>query len=224
MGRNPRGDRGADPERVSGRRAERHEAFGADSHERAGIAQVAARLIAEHGIGDWSLAKRKAARQLGLSERAPMPGNDEIEAALIDYHAIFGGDAHRELLREKREEALLWMRRLAEFRPLLIGGVAGGWATEHSDVRLDLVADDAKTVELLLLNQGCEYRHAPSRHADDPVELWIDTRRTGVRLRVRTPREARQVPRRDRHGQHSLRLDAAALAALLEARPDPEAA
>jgi hypothetical protein len=217
MGRHPRGDRGADPARGDGRRAERDDVFVADGHERAGVAQVAARLIAEHGIGDWSLAKRKAARQLGLPDRAALPGDDEVEAALLDYHAIFGGEAHREMLREKRAEALLWMRRLADFHPVLVGGVAGGWATEHSDVRIDLVTDDGKSVELLLINEGCEYRHAPSRHADDPMELWIDTRHTGIRLRVRTHREARQVPRRGRHGQEALRLDAAAVAALLDA-------
>ena len=37
--------------------------------DRTRIAQAAARLIAEHGITDWSLAKRKAARQLGLSRK-----------------------------------------------------------------------------------------------------------------------------------------------------------
>jgi hypothetical protein len=217
MARHPRGDSDADQARGHGRRVERDDAFVADSHERAGVAQVAARLIAEHGISDWSLAKRKAARQLGLPDRAALPGDDEVEAALLDYHAIFGGEAHREMLRGKREEALRWMRRLADFRPVLVGGVAGGWATEHSDVRIDLVTDDGKAVELLLINQGCEYRHAPSRHADDSMELWIDTRTTGVRLRVRTHREARQVPRRSRHGQEALRLDAAAVAALLDA-------
>jgi len=217
MGRPPRRDRGDDATRDIGRRVERDDAYAVDSHERLGIAQVAARLIVEHGIGDWSLAKRKAARQLGLPDRAALPGDDEVEEALLDYHAIFGGEAHREMLREKRAEALSWMRRLADFRPVLVGGVAGGWATEHSDVRIDLVTDDGKSVELLLINEGREYRHAPSRHADDPMELWIDTPRTGIRLRVRTHREARQVPRRNRHGQEALRLDAAAVAALLDA-------
>ena len=33
---------------------------------RALIAQAAARLIAEHGFSDWSAAKRKACRELGL--------------------------------------------------------------------------------------------------------------------------------------------------------------
>ena len=78
MARHPRDD-GADD-----RRSERRDDYPADGHERSGIAQVAARLIAEHGIADWSLAKRKAARQLGLPERAALPGDDEIEAALVE--------------------------------------------------------------------------------------------------------------------------------------------
>ena len=99
-----------------------------DAQDRARIADVAARLIAEHGIADWSLAKRKAARSLMLPEREPLPADDEIAAALTEYHALFGGDAHAETLRAQREQALRWMRRLREFAPLLAGGVAAGWA------------------------------------------------------------------------------------------------
>ena len=35
--------------------------LGRDAQNRARIAGLAARLIAEHGLADWSLAKRKAA-------------------------------------------------------------------------------------------------------------------------------------------------------------------
>ena len=197
------------------RRAERRFGLGPEGAQRATIAQLAARLIAEHGIGDWSLAKRKAARQLDLPERAALPGDDEIETALRDYHALFGGEAHEASLRAQREEALVWMKRLAAFRPLLVGGVAEGWATEHSDIRLELTADDAKSVELALLNASCPYRTLPARNGDAPSDLYLDTPRGGVRLTVRTHEAARQSPRRDRHGQEELRLDAAELARLL---------
>src|SRR3954467_10081319 len=88
-----------------------------DAQTRIRIAQVAARLIVEHGIADWSLAKRKAARQLMLPEREPLPADAEIEAALTEHHAIFGGDAHQATLRDQREEAFTWMRRLDAFAP-----------------------------------------------------------------------------------------------------------
>lgn len=199
------------------RRAERRFGLGPEGAQRATIAQVAARLIAEHGIGDWSLAKRKAARQLDLPERAALPGDDEIEAALRDYHALFGGAAHEASLRAQREEALAWMKRLSEFRPLLVGGVAEGWATEHSDIRLELAADDAKAVEIALLNASVGYRSLPQRNGESSSDLAIETRRGVVRLTVRTHGAARQLPRRDRHGQEEVRLDLEALSSLLEA-------
>jgi hypothetical protein len=192
---------------------------GAGSEDRARIAHGAARLIAEHGIADWALAKRKAARALMLPDRTPLPGDDEVEAALVDYHALFGGEEHAATLRAQREEALRWMRRLADFRPRLIGGVAEGWATEYSDIRLELVADDMKMVELELINGNVEYRTLPER-TSGLAELLVDTPAGGVRLVVRSIALARQVPRRDRRGQPETRLDAAALEALLLAEDE----
>ena len=188
---------------------------GRGAHNRVRIAQVAAKLIAEHGITDWSLAKRKAARTLMLPDREPLPGDDEITAALAEYHALFGGAAHASNLRAQREEALRWMRRLHEFTPLLTGGVAAGWATAHSDIRLELVANDAKLVELTLLNAGVAYR-AMHSDRDGAAELFVESAGGGLRLSVRAPDEARQRPRRDRHGNEEIRLDEAAVAALLD--------
>ena len=196
-------------------RPQRADPFGRDAQNRLRIAQLAARLIVEHGITDWSLAKRKAARQLMLPEREALPGDDEIEAALEAHHALFGGDVHQAGLRAQREEALTWMRRLASFRPTLIGGVAAGWATPHSDIRLELVADDAKSVELALINAGVDYRAAPVRSAGAPAELHVETRRGGVRLIVLDSAAQRQRPRRRSDGSPEPRLSTAALEALL---------
>jgi hypothetical protein len=97
----------------------------------------------------------------------------------------------------------------------LTGGVAAGWATEHSDIRLDLVAHDPKAVELALLNAGTAYR-AMGSDRDGAAELLINDGDTTVRLSVRTPEQARQRPKRDRHGQEEIRLDAEEVAALLD--------
>ena len=189
--------------------------YGRDAQNRARIADVAARLIAEHGLSDWSLAKRKAVRQLMLPERTALPGDDEIEAALAAHHALFGGDAHAASLRSQREEALRWLRALEAFAPTLVGGVAAGWATAHSDIRIELVADDAKSVELALINGNVAYRVAPGVSQRAAPELLIDTPNGGVRLVVRTPIAARQRPRRERRGGDETRLNARALAQLL---------
>jgi hypothetical protein len=185
-------------------------AFGRDAQNRARIADLAARLIAEHGLADWSLAKRKALRQLMLPERTALPGDDEIESALAAHHALFGGDEHATTLRTQREEALAWLRALAPFEPMLAGGVAAGWATEHSDIRIELVADDSKEVELALINRNVAYRIAPGVALTAAPELLIDTPRGDVRLIVRTPSAARQRPRKD-----EVRVNAEALAAML---------
>jgi hypothetical protein len=197
-------------------RAERRHGFGPDGHARARLAQAAARLIAEHGIADWSAAKRKAARELGLPERAALPGDDEIEDALVEYQALFGGERHRAMLRMRRTEAVVWLRNLARFDARLVGAVAEGWATEHSDIRIELCADDSKAVELALLNAGVDYRTMPTRSADDAHEFCVDTPRGGVRLSTRTPGAMRARPRRDRHGREVARLDAEAVEALLK--------
>jgi hypothetical protein len=191
----------------------RGDAGGRDAQNRARIADLAARFIIEHGLSDWSLAKRKAVRQLMLSERTALPGDDEIEAALVAHHALFGGAAHAATLRMQREEALRWLRELEAFDPMLVGGVAAGWATEHSDVRIELLADDSKSVEIALINRNIAYRAAQAATSHAPAELYIDTPRAGVRLIVRTHAAARQRPRKER--REEARLDARALSALL---------
>ena len=69
-------------------------------------------------MGAVFLAKHRGtgeefAVKLMLPESAPLPSNDEIEAALAEHHALFGGEAHERSLRKQREQALAWMRRLA---------------------------------------------------------------------------------------------------------------
>ena len=110
------------------------------------------------------------------------------------------------------------MSRLATFRPVLTGGVAAGWATEHSDIRVELCADDAKSVELALINDGVRYRVPPARSREAPSELHIETSHCGVRLIVVTDAARRQRPRRDAQGHEEARLSIDALTALLAER------
>ena len=131
------------------------------ANEREHIAQAAAQLIIESGIADWQFARRKAVKQLGLSERAPMPDRAELEAALRDYAAIYLTEEQPELVAELRSEALQWMELLAEFDPELTGPAAEGWAYPGCEIRLELLADDVKLVEIALLNAQVRVDHAP---------------------------------------------------------------
>jgi len=122
---------------------------------RRALAQEAARLMAEHGIRDYLVAKRKAAERLGvLDGAATLPKNSEIECALAEYQRLFGGESHLSALEAQRRAALAAMRCLGEFSPRLVGAVLTGTATEHSEVQLHLFADRAESVTLKLLDRG----------------------------------------------------------------------
>lgn len=175
-----------------------HAASSQGQRNRARIAQVAARLIAEHGLGDWATAKRKACRELGFSERESLPANEEIEQALRDYNSLFRPEAQAATLRAQRLVALQWMERLAQWQPLLVGGVAAGWATAHSDVRVELEAEDPKAVELALINAGVEYAAAPPERAGALyVRLHAGRGPAAVRLDIVSAQQRRNRPRRD---------------------------
>jgi hypothetical protein len=122
---------------------------------RRALAQEAARLMAEHGIRDFLVAKRKAAERLGVIDGAALlPKNSEIEAALAEYQRLFGGATHLNSLAAQRRAALAAMRYLSEFTPRLVGPVLSGTATAHNEVQLHLFAERLEAVTLKLLDEG----------------------------------------------------------------------
>jgi hypothetical protein len=126
-------------------------------HLRSAVAQEAARLMAEHGIQDFHLAKRKAAERYGVVEGAFLPKNTEIEAALASYQRLFGGDQHATSLREQRRVAVEAMRMLEKFEPRLVGAVLNGTATAHSDIQLHVFSDSPEAVYTHLMDKRYEY-------------------------------------------------------------------
>lgn len=134
--------------RETGRRGE---------HAREHIAYQAARLIAEDGITDFGAAKRKAARQLGVSETRNLPTNEEVEEALRSYQALYHADELRSRLLELRTLALASMRLFERFRPNLVGGLVTGNIGKVSNVQLHLYAESVKDVEMYLLSQKVRY-------------------------------------------------------------------
>ncbi len=121
------------------------------------LAQQAAKLMAEGGITDHAMAKRKAARQLGASDTQHLPSNQEVDDALHSYRALYQQDSHPDILFQLREEALAAMRLLEPFHPYLTGSVLNGTAGTHSDINLMLFSDDAKAVLLFLLKHKIEF-------------------------------------------------------------------
>jgi hypothetical protein len=120
---------------------------------RSRIAYLAARLMAEDGIEDYALAKRKAARQAGVPDTRELPANEEIAEALRTYQQIYHPEEHRDRLRVLRETAVRAMRELSRFNPYLTGSVLDGNAGKYADINLQLFTDNAKAVEHHLIDR-----------------------------------------------------------------------
>lgn len=120
------------------------------------IAATAARMVVEEGL-EYGPAKRRAARQLGLSARAALPDNDLVEDSVREYIELFCAETQPAELAALRRMALTWMERLAVFRPYLGGAVWRGTATRLSDIYLQLFCDDPKSAEIALIDHQITY-------------------------------------------------------------------
>src|SRR5262245_65012814 len=130
---------------------------------RARIAAAAARIMAEDGIDDFALAKRKAARSLGAAESEALPANDEIEAELHAYRELYQADEHPQRIAELRGLALDAMQALERFHPYLTGPVLKGTAGPYAEIDLQLFPESSKEVELFLLERGIPFETREAR-------------------------------------------------------------
>lgn len=185
------------------------------------VAATAARMVVEEGL-NFGPAKHRAVKALGLSGRTPLPSNDEVEAQVREYIELFCADTQPQELRALREHAVVWMERLAEFRPHLGGAIWHGWATRLSDIDLALFCDDPKSAEIGLINQNLRFEvQSQSGLHGQPVdvlslhsfcrELGEDI---GVHLRIYDLQDLRGALLPDAQGR-SPRGDMAALQRLL---------
>lgn len=126
------------------------------------IAVEAARLISDHGIRDFHLAKRKAAAHLNVHDESSLPNNSEIEEALREHQRLFQSDQPR-LLQYLREAALAAMRFLARFEPRLVGAALEGTADQHSAICLHLFSDCPEQVMQFLDDHDIAYRELDRR-------------------------------------------------------------
>ena len=135
------------------------------------LAQEAARIIVDHGIRDYRVAKTKAAERLGFNSRGSLPANAEIERAVSEHLQLFRGESHTHLLLMLRLAALSAMDMLRPFSPRLVGPVLQGTADDHSAINLHVFADSPEAVAVTLSEQGLNYR---------PYERRLKSRRNQV--------------------------------------------
>lgn len=194
------------------------------------VAATAARMVVEEGL-EYAAAKRRAVRQLGLPARTALPDNDLLDAAVSEHIALFCADTQPAELDALRRVALEWMDRLTAFRPYLGGAVWHGTATRHSDIYLQLFADDPKAVEWALLDARVEYHPGTAADAQgepvpaltlrvpcNPLAQWVL-----VHLLVRERDHVRGALKPDRQGRRP-RGDSDDLRQVLAATTRQEAA
>lgn len=172
------------------------------------IAAMAARMVVEEGL-EYGPAKRRALKQLGLPGRTALPGNDEVEDAVIEHIELFCAQTQPGELLALRRLALQWMERMAAFRPYLGGAVWHGTATRLSDIYIQLFCDDSKSAEISLIDHQVNYEartvagfqgesvEALSVHAFCP-ELQEEV---GVHLLIYDHDDLRGALRRDAKGR-----------------------
>ncbi len=178
---------------------------------RSAIAQEAARLMAQHGIQDYLVAKRKAAERYGVVDGPLLPKNTEIESALLSWQRLFGGTAHTSSLQEQRRVALDAMRMLDPFEPRLVGPVLAGSATEFADIQLHVFSDSAEAVCIHLMDRRYDYevferrmRMTPERQVavpsirfemgDETIEAFVFPR-DGIRQAPISPVDGKPMRR-----------------------------
>ena len=198
-------------------------------HMRQLIAQKAAQMMAEDGINDFGYAKKKAGKQLGVSEASVMPTNAEIEEEIRLYHEIYNADEQPIELEKLRKTALMTMQLFEKFNPHLTGSVLDGSAGKFSQTNIHLFADSAKDVEMFLLNQQIPFESSeksyrisdkPSKDKKENVRktvpvFTLETELGLQKLSVFDVDDMRVAVKRTVDGSNSERADITDLRALL---------
>jgi hypothetical protein len=187
------------------------------------IAASAAQCVVEEGL-EYGPAKRRALKVLGLPPKTPLPNNEQVEAQVRNYIEIFCADTQPGELLALRQHALMWMNRLATYRPYLGGAVWHGTATRLSDIYLQLFCDDAKSTEIELINQGVDFeaRTVNGLHGEPVEALSIHSycealgEEIGVHLLINDFDDVRGALKLDSQGR-SPRGDVQAVKRLFEA-------
>jgi predicted HD phosphohydrolase len=138
------------------------------------IAWEAARLMYSRQESEYYTAKMKAARQIckGWVKPADLPSNVEVRDQVQLLARLYEGEARNDHLLDMRLAALAMMRRLAPFRPRLIGSVLTGHVRQGSDIDLHVFSDTAEAVTHVLDHDGLVYtveRKQVRKHGEERV-------------------------------------------------------
>jgi len=176
--------------------------------------------MAEEGVHGFSEAKARAADQLGIQGRQALPRNDEIEAEIRAWQALFQADEQPRWLARMRHTALEAMDLLADFTPHLAGSVLRGTAPQDAEVTLHLFTEPPERVATFLLDRGIPWELDAwvGRFGRGEVELpmyRIMPAGQPVRLIVFPSEGPREAPRSPVDGKPMARANRTRVAELL---------
>lgn len=187
------------------------------------VSQEAARIIADEGVRDFQLAKRKAAVRLKLDHNATLPGNAEIEQALNAHQQLFNAEEHANRLNKLRQIALNAMQAMEAFDPRLTGGLVNGVIGSSETIDLHLFSDAMEEVVLKMLALGIPYETREKRyrwHTKGPSQHIPSIRFSAdgcdVELIVFPTRQAHQPPLSPIDGKPIRRISIAKLKKLID--------
>lgn len=183
--------------------------------QRARIASIAARLMAEDGISSASMAKRKAALSLGLPESAGLPDDTEVEAELRLYQRLYQNEEQTDRIAHLRQKAVDFMTIMQSFNPYLTGSVLDGTAGRYAEIDLQLFTDSAKDVEIFLLNRQIDYQHSTPRSERAEAVFTVHDDDTDINLVV-YPANDERVAFKTRDGKTRPRARISAVRKLLD--------
>lgn len=188
---------------------------------RARLAQESARLMIEHGIADFGLAKRKAAERLAVRSARALPSNSQIEHCLAERQRIFEPTVHAARVEELRRMAANIMEMLADFEPRLVGRVLAGTATMNATIGLHVFSDALEAVAAVLERSAvsysvCERRYRYNGRRSESIPGFSFVRGgVGVTVLVFAENGLREAPLSPVDGRPMQRASRSKLATLL---------
>ncbi|KPK10719.1 MAG: hypothetical protein AMJ68_08335 [Acidithiobacillales bacterium SG8_45] len=169
-------------------------------HSRLHTATEAARILAEEGVVDYQLAKRKAAERLALPGQSNLPTNEEVEHALVEHLQLFQAKQLAQRIAEHRRVACEAMKFLEAYQPRAVGTVLTGIITRYDDIQLHVCADSPEQIAMTLMDHSIphdqsqrRFRYGKDRYVEKPVFRFTASD-INIELAVFAPAEFREPP------------------------------
>lgn len=158
------------------------------------VAREAATLLYFGAEKEYKQAKTRAAETLGTHF---LPSNLEVALELDKVAEENEGSTRKERLIEMRQEALVVMKMLANFCPLIIGSVWRGTIKVGSDIDIAAYSDEPQEIVNILQAQGIKISKTAwttvNKHGETlaSFHIYAETKtKHGLEIVVRTAEEA----------------------------------